>query len=42
VVFNIGDKVKVLLSAEELQKMQTGHGGWNPRMAEVFTKSITI
>jgi Mind bomb SH3 repeat domain len=39
VVFNIGDKVKVLLSAEELQKMQTGHGGWNPRMAEVFTNS---
>ncbi|CAB3361685.1 Hypothetical predicted protein [Cloeon dipterum] len=37
-VLNIGDKVKVLVTAEELQKMQVGHGGWNSRMAEFIGK----
>ncbi|XP_023209720.1 E3 ubiquitin-protein ligase MIB2-like [Centruroides sculpturatus] len=35
--FNVGDKVKVLLDVEKLKVMQEGHGGWNPRMAEVST-----
>jgi E3 ubiquitin-protein ligase mind-bomb len=33
--FNVGDKVKVLMDVEALKQMQEGHGGWNPRMAEV-------
>jgi E3 ubiquitin-protein ligase mind-bomb len=41
--FNVGDKVKVLMDVEALKQMQEGHGGWNPRMAEVslFRKSLT-
>jgi E3 ubiquitin-protein ligase mind-bomb len=34
--FNVGDKVKVLMDVETLKQMQEGHGGWNPRMAEVL------
>jgi hypothetical protein len=39
----VGDKVKVLMDVEALKQMQEGHGGWNPRMAEVslFRKSVT-
>jgi hypothetical protein len=33
--FNVGDKVKVAMDVEVLKQMQEGHGGWNPRMAEV-------
>lgn len=33
--FSVGDKVKVVVSEEELRAMQQGHGGWNPKMAEV-------
>lgn len=33
--FNVGDKVKVLMDIDTLKGMQEGHGGWNPRMAEV-------
>ena len=33
--FNAGDKVQVLMDVETLKVMQEGHGGWNPRMAEV-------
>jgi E3 ubiquitin-protein ligase mind-bomb len=33
--FNVGDKVKVAMDVEALKQMQEGHGGWNPRMAEV-------
>lgn len=33
--FNVGDRVKVLHDVEALKQMQEGHGGWNPRMAEV-------
>lgn len=36
VAFSVGDKVKVSVDAERLREMQEGHGGWNPRMAEVF------
>jgi E3 ubiquitin-protein ligase mind-bomb len=41
--FNVGDKVKVLMDVEALKQMQEGHGGWNPRMAEVslFSKVLT-
>lgn len=33
--FQHGDKVKCLLDTDVLREMQDGHGGWNPRMAEV-------
>lgn len=33
--FQHGDKVKCLLDTDVLREMQEGHGGWNPRMAEV-------
>lgn len=33
--FSVGDKVKVNKDVETLKSMQEGHGGWNPRMAQV-------
>lgn len=33
--FQPGDKVTCLLDTDVLREMQEGHGGWNPRMAEV-------
>ena len=46
VAFSVGDKVKVTVDADRLREMQEGHGGWNPRMAEVsynlFTKDRKI
>lgn len=33
--FQQGDKVKCLLEVDILRQMQEGHGGWNPKMAEV-------
>ena len=33
--FSVGDRVKVVLEVDALKGMQEGHGGWNPRMAEV-------
>lgn len=35
--FQQGDKVKCLLEVDILRQMQEGHGGWNPKMAEVMT-----
>lgn len=35
--FSVGDKVKVMVDAERLREMQEGHGGWNPRMADVWS-----
>lgn len=37
--FKVGDKVRVDLEADILKCMQEGHGGWNPRMAEVLNMS---
>lgn len=34
--FNVGDKVQVISDVNRLKEMQDGHGGWNPRMAEVL------
>lgn len=34
--FSVGDKVQVTVNVEQLKAMQQGHGGWNPRMAEVM------
>ena len=34
-MFKVGDLVKVDLDVDILKQMQEGHGGWNPRMAEV-------
>lgn len=36
--FSVGDYVKVCLDKNALMKLQQGHGGWNPRMAEFLTK----
>lgn len=33
--FSVGDKVQVNVAVEQLRPMQQGHGGWNPKMAEV-------
>jgi hypothetical protein len=33
--FNVGDKVQVVPDVTKLKEMQEGHGGWNPKMAEV-------
>jgi hypothetical protein len=33
--FSVGDKVKVVVSEDQLKTLQQGHGGWNPKMAEV-------
>ncbi|XP_005986112.1 E3 ubiquitin-protein ligase MIB2 isoform X2 [Latimeria chalumnae] len=35
--FQLGDKVKCLLDIDILREMQEGHGGWNPKMAEMDT-----
>ncbi|VEN54035.1 unnamed protein product, partial [Callosobruchus maculatus] len=40
--FVFGDKVKVMVTVEELKGMQQGHGGWNPRMAEFIDKVGTV
>ena len=37
VTFSVGDKVKVIVDADRLREMQEGHGGWNPKMAEVIS-----
>lgn len=37
--FQQGDKVKCLLEVDILRQMQEGHGGWNPKMAEVLKTS---
>lgn len=36
--FSVGDRVKVSLDRNALIKLQQGHGGWNPRMAEYLNK----
>lgn len=36
--FSVCDRVKVCLDKESLMKLQQGHGGWNPRMAEYLSK----
>lgn len=36
--FAVGDRVKVSVDKPTLVKMQQGHGGWNPRMAEFLDK----
>lgn len=36
--FTVGDRVKVSLDKTALVKLQQGHGGWNPRMAEFLYK----
>lgn len=33
--FSVGERVRVVVSVEELRTMQEGHGGWNHKMAEV-------
>lgn len=40
--FSVGDRVKVCLDKESLMKLQQGHGGWNPRMAEYLSKIGTV
>lgn len=38
--FQQGDKVKCLLEVDILRQMQEGHGGWNPKMAEVLKSGL--
>lgn len=38
--FSVGDKVKVRVDVETLQNLQSGHGGWNPRMADYIQQVI--
>lgn len=40
--YSVGDVVKVCLEKEALMKLQQGHGGWNPRMAEYLIKIGTV
>lgn len=40
--YSVGDIVKVCLEKEALMKLQQGHGGWNPRMAEYLSKIGTV
>lgn len=39
-IFKVGDKVRVDLEVEVLRVMQEGHGGWNPKMAEVSVAEV--
>lgn len=41
-MYKVGDKVKVILEEEVLKPMQEGHGGWNPRMAEVGSHLLYV
>ena len=34
-MFEVGERVRVLLCASTLKDMQEGHGGWNDQMEEV-------
>ena len=34
-LFEVGERVRVLLRAVTLKDMQEGHGGWNDKMEEV-------
>lgn len=38
VPFSVGERVRVVVSVEELRTMQEGHGGWNHKMAEFLDK----
>lgn len=40
--FSVGDKVQVTVTVEQLKTLQQGHGGWNPRMAEVIYYFILV
>lgn len=40
--FQQGDKVKCLLDVDILRQMQEGHGGWNPKMAEVNKHNVIM
>ena len=33
--FTAGDRVRVTVNEEQLKHLQSGHGGWNPRMVQV-------
>ena len=37
-----GDRVRVALDADTLRHLQQGHGGWNPRMADVCCFIVLI
>ena len=34
--FLVGERVRVIVTVEQLKSMQGGHGGWNHKMAEVW------
>ena len=37
--FNVGETVKVAVNLETLQKCQEGHGGFNPKMADLIGRA---
>ena len=41
-LFEVGERVRVLLSAVTLKDMQEGHGGWNDKMEEVQFREHTV
>ncbi|KAG0711656.1 E3 ubiquitin-protein ligase MIB2 [Chionoecetes opilio] len=36
--FSVGERVRVVVSVDDLRTMQEGHGGWNHKMAEFLDK----
>lgn len=40
--YYVGEQVRVCLEKESLMRLQQGHGGWNPRMAEYLNKTGTV
>ncbi|KAG7169704.1 E3 ubiquitin-protein ligase MIB2-like [Homarus americanus] len=38
VPFSVGERVRVVVTVDELRTMQEGHGGWNHKMAEFLDK----
>ena len=39
--FNVGDRVKIVVDVNALKLLQDGHGGWNPKMAEVSDRLLS-
>ena len=40
--FKVGDRVRVDLDVDILKTMQEGHGGWNPKMADVCIVELVL
>ncbi|XP_045602948.1 E3 ubiquitin-protein ligase MIB2 isoform X3 [Procambarus clarkii] len=40
--FSVGERVRVVVTVDELRTMQEGHGGWNHKMAEALGKTGVV